>query len=210
MTDRPLKALRIDASGRRAGSTTRRLTDEFIAALMAKGAVANLAVRDLADGMPYVDEAWINANFTPPEARSAAQSAALAFSDMLVAEIQGADLIVIGAPIYNFSIPASLKAWIDQIARARLTFQYTEKGPVGLLKDKRAVIITASGGVEPGSPADFATGYLRRILAFIGVTDVSLVAADRQMIDADGAHARAKRQIEEALEAVTAPLAKAA
>lgn len=210
MTDKPFKVLRIDASGRRAGSTTRRLTDDFIEALRAKGAVADLAVRDLADGMPYVDEAWINANFTPPEKRTAAQSAALAFSDMLVAELQAADLIVIGAPIYNFSIPASLKAWIDQIARARLTFQYTEKGPIGLLNDKRAVIVVASGGVEPGSPADFATGYLRHILAFIGVTDVSLIAADRQMIDADGARARAKRQIEEALEAVTAPLAEAA
>lgn len=210
MTDAPLNLLRINASGRREGSITRGLADEFIRALGEKRSIAKVVVRDLADGIPFVDDAWINANFTPPEDRSTAQSATLAFSDAIVAELEAADVIVIAAPIYNFSIPASLKAWIDQIARARRTFQYTENGPVGLLKNKRAVIITASGGVEIGSPYDFATGYLRHVLSFIGVTDVSMVAADRQAVDPGGARARANEQIEAALMALTAPLAQAA
>lgn len=209
-TKSPLNILRVNASGRRNGSQTRNLADRFIDALDRKHPVANLTVRELNDGMPFVDDAWIDANFTAPEDRSAAQSAALAFSDELVGELENADVIVIAAPVYNFSIPASLKAWIDQIARARRTFQYTDDGPVGLLKNKRAVIITASGGVKIGSPYDFATGYLRHVLAFIGVTDISIVAADRLAVDADGAHARAEKQIGAALQAVSAPVAEAA
>lgn len=210
MTDISLNVLRIDASGRRAGSTTRRLADAFVKALGEARPIANLTSRDLADGMPFVDEAWIGANFTAPEERSAAATAVLGFSDSLVEELEAADVIVIAAPIYNFSIPASLKAWIDQIARARRTFRYTENGPVGLLDKKRAVLITASGGVEIGSPYDFATGYLRHILAFIGVTDVSIVAAAGQAADAATAETRAREQLGAALRAVTAPLADAA
>jgi FMN-dependent NADH-azoreductase len=210
MTDLSLNVLRVDASGRRNGSTTRRLADAFLNALGEARPFANVTLRDLADGMPFVDESWIGANFTAPEDRSAAQSAILAFSDSLVAELEAADVIVIAAPIYNFSIPASLKAWIDQIARARRTFLYTENGPVGLLENKRAVIIAASGGVEIGSPYDFTTGYLRHILGFIGVTDVSIVAAAGQTVDAERAEVRASEQLEAALKAVTAPLAEAA
>ena len=89
------------------------------------------------------------------------------------------DVIVIGAPVYNFSIPASLKAWIDMIARARLTFRYTDSGPEGLLKGKKAYVVVATGGVPVGSPVDFATPYLRHALAFVGITDVEVIAADR-------------------------------
>lgn len=210
MTDASLNVLRIDASGRRAGSVTRELADRFIAALDRDRRLGEVTRRDLADGMPFVDEAWIEANFTAPEERTATHCATLAFSDSLVEELEAADIIVIAAPIYNFSIPASLKAWVDQVARARRTFRYTENGPVGLLADKRAVIIVASGGVEIGSAYDFATAYLRHILAFIGVTDVSIVAADRLAIDAGAARARAGERLEAALKAVTAPIADAA
>jgi FMN-dependent NADH-azoreductase len=103
-------------------------------------------------------------------------------------------VLVIGAPIYNFAPPAALKLWIDQIARARETFRYTETGPVGLLTGKRAVIVTASGGTAVGSEIDFATGYLRHILGFVGVTDVEIIAADRTMAD-DGSVERARSAI---------------
>ncbi len=129
----------------------------------------------------FVDAAWVDANFTPPEQRNEEQKAALAESDALVSELKAADVLVIGVPIYNFGIPAALKAWVDMVARARLTFRYTENGPVGLLQGKRAYLAVASGGTAVGSEIDFATGYLRHVLGFLGIDDVQIVAADRLM-----------------------------
>jgi FMN-dependent NADH-azoreductase len=126
-----------------------------------------------------VDESWIGANFTAEEERSAEQHDVLRESDAFVAELQAADVIVIGAPIYNFGIPAALKAWVDMIARARLTFRYTATGPEGLLTGKKAYIVIASGGVPVDSAVDFATPYLRQALKFVGVTDVDVIAADQ-------------------------------
>src|SRR3546814_698354 len=109
----------------------------------------------------------------------------LAGSEELIGEIEAADTIIITAPIYNFAIPASLKAWIDQVTRARRTFSYTEVGPEGLLRGKRAYIVFASGGVPLGSQVDFASGYLRHILGFIGITDVHVIAADGHQRDGE-------------------------
>ncbi|MEM9146701.1 MAG: NAD(P)H-dependent oxidoreductase [Pseudomonadota bacterium] len=184
------KVLRVDASMRREGSTTRNLTDKVVSQLGSN----DVTVRDLADGIALIDEAWIGANFTPEEDRSAAQTAALAGSDTLVAELMASDVLVIGAPVYNFGVPAALKAWIDQVTRARKTFRYTETGPVGLVKGKRAIIVSASGGTEIGSGLDFAVPYLRHVLGFIGIEDVTVVAAGRQMVNAD-AVAEAERQV---------------
>ena len=167
--------LRIDASARKTGSVTRQLTDRITARL----APETLITRDLSTALPQIDEAWVTANFAPPEARDAAQSQALALSDQLVAELQAADTIVFGLPVYNFSVPASLKAWIDLIARAGVTFRYTANGPEGLLTGKRAIIALASGGTEFGSDIDFASGYLRHMLGFVGITDVTFIRADR-------------------------------
>lgn len=203
-----LNVLQIHSSGSRATSVTRHLSGELIGRLIAEG--ARVATRDLADGMPFVDEDWIAANFTPAGERTADQTAALSFSDSLIAELKAADVIVIGAPVYNFGAPAVLKAWIDQVMRARVTFQYTDKGPVGLLKGKRAVIITASGGTRVGSPADFAVTYLKFALAFMGITDVSIIAADERAIDADAADKRAQVTLEAAFQAVLSPLEDAA
>jgi len=125
-----------------------------------------------------ITEDWIGANFTPADQRSDEQRQILALSDSLVDEIARADTLVIGLPIYNFSVPASFKAWIDLVARVGLTFAYTETGPKGLLTGKRAIIAVASGGTTVGSDADFATGYVRHVLGFIGITDVTLIAAD--------------------------------
>lgn len=210
MTATPLNVLVVHSSGRRNGSTSRALAGDLLAALRGALGAVKVIERDLADGMPFVDEAWIGANFTPPEERTAAQSATLGYSDALVEELKAADLIVIGAPVYNFSVPAALKAWIDQISRAKLTFEYTPDGPVGLLEGKTALIAAASGGVPIGSEADFATGYLRHVLGFIGIADVHIVAADQQMIDAEKAAARAQSGLESVVAQVAATFRAAA
>lgn len=179
-SDKNLKVLRVDSSARREGSVSRRVADALIEQLEMREGPVNVTVRDLALTAPaFVDAAWVDANFTPDEQRSAALRAVLAESDTLVAELKAADILVIGVPIYNFGIPATLKSWVDMIARARLTFRYTENGPVGLLRGKRAFLVVASGGTAVGSEIDFATGYLRHMLGFLGIDDVEIVAADR-------------------------------
>ena len=179
MQEKALKVLEVSASARRGGSTSRELTRDLISALDDRYGNVRTARRDLSDGVPFVDEAWVEANFTAETSRTDRHRDALAYSDSLVAELKAADVVVIGVPIYNFSIPASLKAWIDMVARARLTFQYTENGPEGLLKGKKAYLVVASGGVAVGSSMDFATPYLRHALGFIGIDDVEIIAADR-------------------------------
>ncbi len=184
--------LHIDASARRDGSVSRQLTDQIIEKLTPDHVIA----RDLANPLPHVNEAWISANFTPITDRNDEQNKALELSDTLIEEIQQADTIVIGAPIYNFGVPAGLKAWIDLVARAGVTFRYTEEGPVGLLTGKRTIVVVASGGTEAGSNYDFATGFLKHVLGFIGLTDVEFVTADKLALDAEGTMAKAKADIE--------------
>ncbi len=185
MTATTNNILRIDASMRHTGSVTRALTDKLVARLGAVAPGSQVTRRDLAAGVPLVDEAWIGANFTDPAERDDAQRAALADSDRLVAEIKAADTLVIGLPIYNFGVPAAFKAWIDMIARARETFRYAETGPEGLLVGKRALVVVASGGVPVGSAADFATPYVRFALAFIGIMEVEFISAAELNSDAD-------------------------
>ena len=174
-----MRILEVSASGRRAGSVSRQLSTEIIEALETREGTVDVVRRDLGDGIAFVDERWIQANFTPEEERTGDQRAALSASDALVEELQAADVIVIGTPIYNFGVPAALKAWIDMIARARKTFRYTANGPEGLLEGKKAYVIVASGGVPVDSPVDFATPYLRHALKFVGITDVDVIAADQ-------------------------------
>jgi FMN-dependent NADH-azoreductase len=174
-----MKVLEISASGRRSDSVSRMLTAELIEALETREGEIDVLRRDLSDGVSLVDESWIGANFTAEEERTAEQRGVLQESDALVAELRAADVIVIGAPIYNFGIPAALKAWVDMIARARLTFRYTATGPEGLLTGKKAYIVIASGGVPVDSAVDFATPYLRHALKFVGITDVDVIAAEQ-------------------------------
>lgn len=190
-TNKP-SILRIDASARKHGSTSRALTD----ALIDKLSPASVAVRDLSQPLPFVTEDWIGANFTDEAERSEEQRETLALSDQLVEELVAADTLVLGVPVYNFGIPAALKAWVDLISRARKTFRYTETGPVGMLTGKKAYIALASGGTEIGSEIDFASGYLRQILSFVGIEDVTFVAADQQMVKGDAAMNVAQQQIE--------------
>lgn len=184
--------LHIDSSARTENSVTRSLSAEITARLSPETVIR----RDLATPLPLLDEAWVGANFTPADQRSDEQTALLAQSDALIAELKQADTIVIGTPIYNFSVPSTLKAWIDLVARVGVTFNYTETGPVGLLEGKRAIIATASGGTQAGSDIDFATTYLRHVLGFIGITNVELVAADQLSMDEEGSMQRAKSAIE--------------
>ncbi|KIC41691.1 FMN-dependent NADH-azoreductase [Ruegeria sp. ANG-S4] len=183
--------LHIDASARRTGSATRELSDRVVKHLGA----SRIIRRDLASPLPLLTEDWIAANFTPADQRDAVQRDQLALSDELVQELQQADTVVIGLPIYNFSVPAAFKAWIDLVARAGLTFSYSENGPKGLLEGKRAVLAIASGGTAVGSEIDFATDYAKHVLGFIGIQDVDIVAADQMALDAEGALNKAQKAV---------------
>jgi FMN-dependent NADH-azoreductase len=182
-----LTILHIDASARRENSVTRSLTAQIISHLEA----GQIIRRDLADPLPLITEDWIGANFTPVDQRDNQQLGVLGLSNQLVDEIARADTLVIGLPIYNFSIPASFKAWIDLIARVGLSFQYTESGPKGLLNGKRAVIAIASGGTKIGSDLDFSSAYVRHVLGFIGISDVTFVTAEAMASDPESALASA-------------------
>ncbi len=174
--------LRIDSSGRHDGSVSRQLTARLVERLAQQNPIARVVTRDLTQSaLPFVNDTMISGFYIPDGERTPEQRAELAFSNGLVEELRAADTIVIGVPIYNFGVPAILKAYIDLIARAGLTFTYTENGPVGLLHGQKAYLVVTSGGVPVGSEMDFATGHLRQVLGFIGITDVEIVAADSLM-----------------------------
>ena len=177
--------LRVDSSMRTEGSVSRDLADKLIEKL--SNDHTQVTLRDLAKGIDLIDENWIGANFTDPSERSEEQKATLAKSDELVSELHDADTIVITAPVYNFHVPAALKAWIDMVARARETFRYTENGPVGLLTGKKVYVVVTSGGTVMGSEYDFVTGYLKHVLAFIGLSDVTFIDSSGLMLDAEKA-----------------------
>jgi FMN-dependent NADH-azoreductase len=163
-------------------SITRELTREFVATWTAAHPGATVLHRDLAINPPTpIDATWIGANFTPANARTADQKATLAFSDQLIAELEQADEYVFGVAMHNFSIPSTLKLWIDQIARVGRTFSYSSNGPEGLLKNKKATIVIASGGNYPlGTPLgglNHVEPYLKTILGLLGITDVRFITA---------------------------------
>ena len=191
-----LSVLLVNASSRFQDSVTRHLTEKLVEELQQHHGIAELTVRDVAAlPLPFIDESWVAANFTAPENRDRQQQGVLAQSDSLVAELEAADVIILGVPIYNFSVPAALKAWIDMVARAGLTFRYTSEGPVGLLEGKQAFVVVASGGVPIDSAVDFATPYIRHVLGFIGIQDVSIIAAERLNVDNEVSQKTAKQQI---------------
>ena len=176
--------LRVDSSPRQQ-SKTRELTDRFEQSWLAANPYGVVVRRDLTqEALPFLTEAWINASYTPEALRTDEQRALLAKSDELVDELFQADDIVIGSPMWNFGAPASMKAYIDLIARAGKTFRYTEKGPEGLLKGKRVVVITSRGGSyaknTPFAAWDYQEPYLRQVFQFLGLTDVTFINAEFQ------------------------------
>jgi FMN-dependent NADH-azoreductase len=191
--------LRINSGAKHDASVSRPLADRIVAGLNTNGS-ATVETLELSDGVPLVDQHWIagvrgDATYT----EAAAQRAT---SDAYVAQLVKADVLVISAPIYNFGIPAALKSWIDQIARAGVTFRYTGPGQVeGMLTGKKAIVVVASGGVPLGSPADFVSTYLRFVFGFVGITDVEFVDASGLAMDADAAIARANTQVDALLAA---------
>jgi FMN-dependent NADH-azoreductase len=158
-------------------SISRELAREFVATWQTANPDGTVIYRDLAAVTPApITQAWVHAAYTSKDSRTAEQKALLVHSEDLIQELESADEIVIGVPMHNFSLPSSLKLWIDQIVRRGRTFSYSEAGPAGLLKGKKATLLVASGGVySPGTPAaafDFGEPYLKMILGFIGITDV--------------------------------------
>ncbi len=172
--------LHIDSSVRSSGSISRQLTSEFVQKLQAAHAGAKVIERDLAKNpIPHLSEQMMGAYFTPADQRTEEQARTVTLSDDLVTELMAADIVVVGAPMYNFSISSTLKAWIDHVARVGVTFNYNEQGkPVGLVQGKKFYVFTSRGGVYSSGPAkvlDFHETYLRGVLGFLGITDVTFV-----------------------------------
>ena len=156
-----------------------RLADRFVAGLKAAGPDLEVVVRDLArEPVPHLTAERFQAFLAKPEARSAEQQAIVASSDALIRELQVADVVVIGLPMYNFGVPSQLKAYFDHVARAGVTFRYTESGPVGLLTGKKAYVFATRGGLYAGTARDSETAYVRQFLAFVGIADVEFVYAE--------------------------------
>jgi len=183
-----MKILQINASARSTGANSTRLADAITARLQAQNPQAVVELRDLASHPhPVLDEAALGALFTPAEQRSAEQAARVALDDALIAQVQAVDVIVLGVPMYNFGVPVQLKTWIDAIARAGVTFRYTENGPQGLLQGKKVYVALARGGLYRDTPNDSQVPYLKSVLAFLGMTDVEFVYAEGLAMGAEGA-----------------------
>ena len=173
------RILVIESSARQQGSVSRELTQQFIGNWQAAHPADQIQVRDLAvDPVPHLDATLLGGWMTPSEQQSEAEKAALARSNLLTDEVLAADVLVLAAPMYNFAIPSTLKAWLDHVLRAGVTFKYTETGPQGLLSGKRAFVLTARGGIYAGSALDHQEPYLRQALAFIGIHDVQFIHAE--------------------------------
>jgi FMN-dependent NADH-azoreductase len=171
--------LHITASIRSDADSISRGLGQTIAGGLAARTGASITTRDLAaNDIPFVSAQRFAANLAPAADRTPEQAALAAYADALIAELQAADTLVIAAPIYNFGPPATLKAWADLVARAGTTFQYTAHGPEGLLKGKRAYLAIASGGTPVGAEFDYMTRWLTFFLGFLGITDVTIIAAD--------------------------------
>ena len=178
----PLTLLEIDSSPLGTRSISRHLTHEFVESWKAANPEGLVVTRDLNTTQnPPIDGAWVGAAYTPEANLSTEQRERLALSETLIAELKGADHYVFGVPMHNFSIPSVLKLWIDQVVRAGKTFSYATGKPEGMLKNKKATIFIASGGNYDAGTAmasfNFVEPYLRTVLGFIGVTDVTFIVA---------------------------------
>ena len=177
-----MNILHIDSSPRFGESSSRQISQAIVERLKSRSPGSTVTVRDVvAEPLPYADHEMITAYYTPPAQLTDAQQAAIRLSNQITDEIIAADAVVIGVPIWNFGVPAALKAWFDLVARVGVTFNYTEQGPEGRLHGKKAYLAIASGGTEIGSDWDHASGHLRTFLGFMGITDVEIVSAIGQM-----------------------------
>ena len=176
----------IESSARQQGSFSRQLTQQFISQWQAAHPTDQVTVRDLAlHPVPHLDANLLGGWMKPEAQRSADEHASLKRSDELTDELLAADVLVLAAPMYNFAIPSTLKAWLDHVLRAGVTFKYTETGPQGLLTGKKAYVLTARGGLYAGSTSDHQEPYLRQVMAFIGIHDLTFIHAEGMNLGGD-------------------------
>ena len=174
-----MKLLHIDASPRTVRSVTRKLSSGFIQALRLKHPGLRVTHRDVGHHPPpFISDAWVGAAFSPADQHDPSMKGVLHHSDELTQELLLCDTLVIASPMHNFTVSDSLKAWIDQVVRADMTFKVTEDGVQPLLQGKKALIITSRGGFVAGTDYDFQENYLRKILNFIGITDLTFIHAE--------------------------------
>ena len=176
----------IESSARQQDSFSRELTQQFISHWKTLHPADRLTVRDVAvNPVPHLDADLLGGWMKPEAQRNAAEQASLQRSNELTDELLAADVLVLAAPMYNFAIPSTLKAWLDHVLRAGLTFKYTDTGPQGLLTGKKAYVLTARGGIYAGSTADHQEPYLRQVLAFVGIHDVTFIHAEGMNLGGD-------------------------
>jgi FMN-dependent NADH-azoreductase len=199
-----MNILQINSSARSQGSESTRMADAIVARLVAGHPGARVTRRDLAaDPHPVLDEAALGALFTPADQRTPEQAARVALDDALIAQVKAADVVVIGAPMYNFGITVQLKGWIDAIARAGVTFSYTANGPVGHLVGKKVYVAVSRGGIHRDAVSDTQVPHLRNVLGFLGMTDVTFVYAEGMGMGPE-AVAKAQAQADAAIASVVA------
>ncbi len=203
-----MNILQINSSARADGSHSTALAKSIVERVQSSlpaTEAASITVRDLGrEPHPELNEATLQALFTPVESRTPEQAARVALDDALIAELQAADVVVLGVPMYNFGVPASLKNWIDAISRAKVTFRYTENGPEGLLKGKKVYVALTRGGQYRNTPSDSQVPYLKTVFAFLGMTDVQFVYAEGLAMGLEAeqrALTSARAQIEEVVAA---------
>jgi len=199
-----MNILQINSSAKSTGSESTRLANRITARLVAQNPGAKVAVRDLAaSAHPMQDEATLQAIFTPKDNRTPEQAARVAMDDALIEEVQNADILVLGVPMYNFGVPAQFKNWIDAVARAGVTFKYSENGPVGLVSGKRVFVATTRGGRHKGTPKDIVASYLNTVLGFLGMSDVKMIFAEGLSLGAEVAN-QSLSEAQQEIEAVVA------
>jgi FMN-dependent NADH-azoreductase len=176
-----------------------QLANQFVAAFHKRRPEAKIVVRDVAaaEPVPHLTAERFGAFITKPEERSAAQRAVVAYSDILINELKEAGVVVLGLPMYNFGVPSQLKAYFDHIARAGVTFKYTEKGPAGLLTGKKVYVFAARGGLYAGTPTDTQTSYVRDFLRFLGLADVEFIYAEGLAISPESKEAGLAKAVAE-------------
>lgn len=191
-----LNILSVSASVQGDQSTSRRLANELIKGLVEKSGGAQVCERDVSNNdIALVTGEHVGAFYTPADERSDEQNALLQQSDALLAELKAANTLVVATPMYNFGIPASLKAWVDMICRVGETFRYTENGPQGLLDIDTMYLVVATGGAPVGSAVDFVVPYMKQVAGFIGIKNIEVVAADRMNVDADASLEKVRYEV---------------
>ncbi|MFD2934656.1 FMN-dependent NADH-azoreductase [Spirosoma flavum] len=177
-----MNILHLISSPRKGASYSIQLGNALVQKLVAAHPDSTVRIHDLTETpFPHLEEVHLQSFFTPAENRTPAQQTAVRHSEEAIAELMAADVIVIGAPLYNFGIPSTLKTWIDHIARVGITFSYSANGPEGLIRGKKVYLAMSSGGIYsegPMSSYDFVVPYLKTVLGFLGMTDITVVRAE--------------------------------